>query len=179
MYNFTKEFDSTRPCIDVSGGHHGRKTDLYDFHCYEQFSDLETYLENFEKNDELDVPLLYCKGERKKYRKGLPVNLSECGGFSLSEKENYINTINEGAIQSEESWGYGKGETDANIFVQRYEELLSVIKKYNKISGFCYTQLYDVEQEQNGFYRYDRTDKLTEEQKQRIFNANCIFNKNF
>ena len=27
----------------------------------------------------------------------------------------------------------------------------------------CYTQLYDVEQEQNGIYRYDRTPKFDEE----------------
>ncbi|MBR0326291.1 MAG: hypothetical protein IIX09_00650 [Clostridia bacterium] len=26
--------------------------------------------------------------------------------------------------------------------------------------GFCYTQLYDVEQEQNGIYTYDRKPKL-------------------
>ena len=32
-----------------------------------------------------------------------------------------------------------------------------------KICGLCYTQLYDVEQEQNGVYYYDRTPKFTEE----------------
>jgi len=26
--------------------------------------------------------------------------------------------------------------------------------------GFCYTQLYDVEQEQNGLYTYERTAKF-------------------
>jgi hypothetical protein len=26
--------------------------------------------------------------------------------------------------------------------------------------GLCYTQLYDVEQEKNGLYRYDRTPKF-------------------
>ena len=28
--------------------------------------------------------------------------------------------------------------------------------------GFCYTQLYDVEQEQNGLYTYDREKKFSE-----------------
>ena len=28
--------------------------------------------------------------------------------------------------------------------------------------GLCYTQLYDVEQEQNGLYYYDRTPKFDE-----------------
>ena len=29
--------------------------------------------------------------------------------------------------------------------------------------GFCYTQLYDIEQEQNGLYTYDRRPKLNPE----------------
>ena len=29
--------------------------------------------------------------------------------------------------------------------------------------ALCYTQLYDVEQEQNGLYNYDRTPKFSEE----------------
>ena len=28
------------------------------------------------------------------------------------------------------------------------------------IMGFCYTQLYDVEQEKNGLYTYERTPKV-------------------
>ena len=172
VYQFTKEFDKTRPCVDVSGGHHGKKTDLYDFHCYEQLSDLKKYLDKFENEDILDVPLLYCKGERKKYQKGVPVNLSECGGFSLSDKESSVDTVNEGAVQSEDAWGYGKGETDANAFIKRYEDLIALLCEYKKNSGFCYTQLYDIEQEQNGFYYYDRRDKLTEDQKKRIRSMN-------
>ncbi len=34
--------------------------------------------------------------------------------------------------------------------------------------GFCYTQLYDIEQEQNGLYTYDRTKKFDEEIYDRI-----------
>lgn len=172
IYDFTKKIDKTRPCVDVSGGHHGQKTDLFDFHCYEQLSDLEKYLDRLEQNGILEVPLLYCKGERKKYRANFPVNLSECGGYSLSEHESDVDTVNEGSVQSEDAWGYGKGETDANAFVKRYEDLLNLLAKYKKLSGFCYTQLYDIEQEQNGFYRYDRSDKLNEEQKTRIKVAN-------
>ena len=29
-----------------------------------------------------------------------------------------------------------------------------------QIFGFCYTQLYDVEQERNGLYNYDRSEKF-------------------
>ena len=41
-----------------------------------------------------------------------------------------------------------------------------------KISGFCYTQLYDVEQEQNGLYTYDRRPKLGPEGMRRIAECN-------
>ena len=30
----------------------------------------------------------------------------------------------------------------------------------NKIFGFCYTQLYDIEQEKNGLYTYSREPKF-------------------
>ena len=30
----------------------------------------------------------------------------------------------------------------------------------NHVSGYCYTQLTDVEQEQNGVYNYDRSEKF-------------------
>ena len=32
-----------------------------------------------------------------------------------------------------------------------------------RICGFCYTQLTDVEQEQNGLYKYDRSRKFSDE----------------
>lgn len=174
VYAFTKIFDSTRPCVDVSGGHHGEKTDLFDFHCYEPLENIQKYLDEWEENGVLEVPLLYNKNEDKKYTGG-PVNISECGGFSLSDTIGNVDTVNEGAVQSEEAWGYGKGETDSEAFVKRYEELIVLLARYKKLSGFCYTQLYDIEQECNGFYRYDRSDKLTEEQKQRIKKINDIF----
>ena len=43
-----------------------------------------------------------------------------------------------------------------------------------KCWALCYTQLYDVEQEQNGFYDYHRNDKLTAEQKRAIRKINGL-----
>lgn len=168
VYEFTKSFDDTRPCVDVSGGFHGKKTDLYDFHCYESTEQIKVYLERLEKDSVLEVPLLSQKGLSTDYCEGQPVNISEYGGIALDGGQNSICTCNEGAVQSEEDWGYGKGEADADSFVERYCELTELLMGYKKLSGYCYTQLYDIEQEVNGFYYYDRSDKLTEEQKDRI-----------
>ena len=40
------------------------------------------------------------------------------------------------------------------------------------IAGFCYTQLTDVEQEQNGVYNYDRTPKGPAELFRKAFRGN-------
>jgi hypothetical protein len=162
--------------VDVSGGYHGNNTDLYDFHCYESYDNLKEYLDRLEEKDELFVPLLYDKDENTLlYEKGLPVNVSEFGGimFSKNKKESKVSSVNEGAVQSTESWGYGEGEADENAFAQRYKDLVELIKSYKKISGFCYTQLYDVEQEENGFFTYDRKPKLSQSAIEKI----CEYNK--
>ncbi len=172
VYDFTKRFDPTRPCVDTSGGHHGAKTDLYDFHSYEPEEVLKKYLIKLDEEDVLDVPLLYCEGETERYVKGLPVNVSEFGGISFNgETEEKVATVNGCAVSSEEAWGYGNGAEDGDAFVERFTGLVRTIMDCKKVSGYCYTQLYDIEQEQNGFYFYDRTDKLTEAQKDMIRDA--------
>ena len=47
--------------------------------------------------------------------------------------------------------------------------LTDVLLELEHISGFCYTQLTDVEQEQNGIYTYDRTEKFDMERVASIF----------
>jgi beta-galactosidase/beta-glucuronidase len=175
VYQVTKALDATRPCVDVSGGYHGNNTDLYDFHCYESYDNLKEYLDRLEQKDELFVPLLYDKGEDTLlYRKGLPVNVSEFGGimFSKNKAESKVSSVNEGAVQSTESWGYGEGEADETAFAQRYKDLVELIKSYKKISGFCYTQLYDVEQEENGFFTYDRKPKFSKSVVEILYECN-------
>lgn len=169
IYAFTKTLDPTRPVVDASGGHHGKTTDLFDFHCYKSVRELKEYLDRIQQEDIVAIPLLDCEGEPSSYRKGMPLNLSECGGISFGfvGAESATETANR-----ENAWGYGKGETDGDAFVERYRELIELIYRYDKLSGFCYTQLYDIEQEQNGFYYYDRTDKLTERQKDLICQIN-------
>ena len=59
-------------------------------------------------------------------------------------------------------------------FIKRFREMCVALLDNEKIMGFCYTQLTDVEQEQNGFYNYDRSDKLTDEQKIKIRELNGL-----
>jgi hypothetical protein len=47
--------------------------------------------------------------------------------------------------------------------VERFVGLTDTLIHTKKVCGLCYTQLYDVEQEQNGVYYFDRTAKFSEE----------------
>lgn len=176
VYFFTKQLDSTRPCVDVSGGHHCEYTDLFDFHSYELPSELSKYLNILDKEKVLDVQLLYDERENIKYDGNKAVNLSECGGFALVDKKSrsVVKTVNNDAVLAEDDWGYGEQETNANVFISRYKELIETIYSNKTISGFCYTQLFDIEQEKNGFFYYNRKSKLTKKQIEKIREINSL-----
>lgn len=52
--------------------------------------------------------------------------------------------------------------------MERYRGLTDAILDNTNINGFCYTQLYDVEQEQNGLYTYTRDEKFDAEELRKI-----------
>ena len=54
---------------------------------------------------------------------------------------------------------HGQPAEDEAQFLKRYEGLTSALLDNPKMMGFCYTQLYDIEQEQNGLYNYERAPK--------------------
>ena len=166
VYEFTKSYDSSRPCVDVSGGYHGKNTDLFDFHSYGTADVLKDILRRLEDNGELEVDLLYGT-EPHGFKKGMPVNVSEFGGIAMLDNSD-IPSVNEGAVLSEDAWGYGNGANSAEKFVERIISLVDVILDSPSVSGFCYTQLYDVMQEQNGLFTYDRKNKLSKEETERI-----------
>ncbi len=138
-YRVTKAMDPTRPVIDVSGGFHA-ETDIYDTHDYEQ--DPAVFAERYRPG----APL-YDRFEGKQHYDGkLPMFISEYGGIRWTDDE--------------KGWGYGKGPESAEEFIERYRGLTTALLKNEEHMGFCYTQLTDVEQEQNGLYTYDRRAKF-------------------
>ena len=96
---------------------------------------------------------------RQKYG-GEPVFISEYGGIKWE------------ADTSVKSWGYGDDVKSEEELAERYTGLTQAITSNPKILGFCYTQLYDVEQEQNGLYTYDRKKKFSDEIYEKIKAAN-------
>ena len=65
---------------------------------------------------------------------------------------------NKRAEAADNAWGYGNAPKTQEEFFARYKGLVSALLEAPNIMGFCYTQLYDVEQEVNGLYTYDRED---------------------
>ena len=137
-YQVTKAIDPTRPVIDTSGNFHvGPYTDIYDIHDYDQ--NVETYTEHNGKGVHETF-----KDRQKWY--GQPFFISEYGGIGWS--------LDSGA------WGYGNAPKTEEEFIARYKGLTEAMLNNPDCCAFCYTQLYDIEQEQNGLMFYDRTYKF-------------------
>ena len=159
VYDYTKAVDSTRPCIDTSGNFHV-KTDIYDLHDYSY--DVDFFKKNYDRfmtENYLYEHVLVDNPGRQKYN-GEPVFISEYGGIKWVSDE------------SIKSWGYGEDVKTPEEFAQRYVGLTDVIMSNYKMFGFCYTQLYDIEQEQNGLYTYDREKKFDDKIYDRIIAVN-------
>ena len=83
----------------------------------------------------------------------MPYFIDEVGGIKWAKDQ-------ERESQTE-SWGYGKPPKSQAEFLQRLEgQINGILELKDQVWGYCYTQLTDVEQEQNGVYYYDRTPKF-------------------
>ncbi|MBE6690785.1 MAG: beta-galactosidase [Ruminococcaceae bacterium] len=142
VYHVTKQFDPTRPVFDTSGSMHASVTDVYDVHDYTQ--NAEKFKALFTKGIR---PHMY--GDDNFPYKGQPYMVTEFGGIRWEVDGDGSN-----------AWGYGQAPTTEQEFLTRFEMMVSTLLQNPDCTGFCYTQLYDVEQEKNGLYTYDRVAKF-------------------
>ena len=70
--------------------------------------------------------------------------------------------------EGERGWGYGDAPKTEAEFLERFKGQVDVLLDNPCMFGFCYTQLTDVEQEENGLYTYDRKNKFPTEKIQKI-----------
>ncbi len=141
IHDVTKAADPTRPCIDTSGGYHV-KSDIYCTHDYCQ--DPAEFRERYAAL--MENGTLYNRFDDMEQYAGGPTFISEYGGIAWNMKEG--------------GWGYGEGPKSLEEFYDRFKGLTDVLLDNSEMLGLCYTQLTDVEQEQNGIYAYDRTPKF-------------------
>lgn len=168
LYDLTKAYDPTRPVIGSSGGDL-YITDIHDAHFYTHDGEkLQKLVLSGRYNEAPDFVysiwrLFQNKLLKKKTLLKLPCFVSEYGGLSY--------------LVDGKSWGYHGKYKDEEIFVEKYVELTNALFEVECI-GFCYTQLYDVEQEQNGLLKYNRSHKLSPESIEIIRHCNSQVKNN-
>jgi len=138
----TQTIDPTRPFLDTSGYVHLYPgTDVYDCHDYNQ--NPVTFAERFAQT--ADNPWSNSQEDPRSAYRGQPYFVSEYGGIRMDTGRD----VGEG-------WGYGGETVSIEKFFERYKALTDVLLDNPHMFAFCYTQLTDVEQEQNGIVFYDR-----------------------
>lgn len=150
LVSMTHSLDGTRPVIDNDGWEH-RRGDLLTIHTY-----MGTGAELDACFAGLDAVLAMQPGGRPMFAGdstylGQPILVTEFGGVK------YAPNSTEGA------WGYTQTD-DPDAYRAKLAELTGAVMHASLIQGFCYTQLTDVESEQNGLLTYRREPKLPLEQ---------------
>ncbi len=147
VYQATKALDPSRPVIDTSGNFHVI-TDIFDIHDYEQ--NVEKFSAKYEPMKSGGEP--YNNFPLRQTYGGQPYFISEYGGIWWNPDQ-----------LDDKSWGYGERPKSEEEFLARYKGLTTTLLDNPMMFGFCYTQLYDIEQEVNGLYTYNRKAKFDPE----------------
>jgi beta-galactosidase/beta-glucuronidase len=153
LFLATKAADPTRPVIDASGyAHRVAHTDVYDSHNYEQ--DPELFAKAMAGLAE-GAPYTNTAPDGTAWSTpyaGQPYFCSEFGGILWVPPED------RGA--DPDAWGYGTAPRTEEEWYRRFGGLVDALLDNPLMFGYCFTQLTDVFQEQNGVYRFDRGGKL-------------------
>lgn len=175
LYDMTRLLDPSRPINDASGGCH-IKTDIWTVHNYEQDpSKLKSILYSngrfFQTPNNPQGPTPANAGFNglhysadyiyPVYDGSMPYIIDEVGGIKWSDE-----------TARSDVWGYGAAPATKDEFLDRLSgQINSILELGDHVWGYCYTQLTDVEQEQNGIYRFDRSAKFDMDAIHRIFSS--------
>ncbi|MEO6809068.1 MAG: sugar-binding domain-containing protein [Isosphaeraceae bacterium] len=133
MVALTRQLDPTRLIEDNSPCNydHVAATDLNSWHFYiDDHERAWEHIDHVVAQSEPGSPFNHCPGE---VMNTAPLINSEYGSVSA------------GGGDRDVSWGF--------------RDLTTGLRKHNKIQGYIYTELSDIEWEHNGFFDYDRTPK--------------------
>ncbi|MGV3490377.1 MAG: glycoside hydrolase family 2 protein [Devosia sp.] len=149
LYWLTKALDPSRPVISNEGWEH-TFSDIIGVHDYTQHGSQLT--ERFGSAEAIAATLGTFKPNRKRQRliadeRDQPVMLTEFGGISFhpAAGQNWMGYV---TVASDEE------------YLAILKDLFDAIYASPELSGFCYTQLTDTQQEKNGLYDEARNPKL-------------------
>ena len=146
IVDLNRKLDPSRPSIDTSGWTHAiPDPEVLDAHNYDQdpASFRHTWNDGFVASLGLDLPERYGVQARPT----VPFMISEYGGIGWS--------------LDPDAWGYGNTPATVDEYYARFKGLSEALLDNRYLFGLCYTQLTDIEQEQNGVYNYDRSEKFS------------------
>lgn len=151
LYNIVKAYDNTRLIIGNDGWEHV-KTDVLAVHDYNSNFNLLKKAWNNKEEAILKPPSLTSMrqnfAENYKYD-NQPIIISEFGGIACANENEF-----------KDSWGYGNRPKSKDEAFERFKNLIETVMNIEYLSGFCYTQLTDVEQEINGLLDYKHMSKF-------------------
>ena len=159
IVSVTRQLDATRPVIDNDGWEHTDVTDIIAIHDYSHTGDRlrERYVEALAGGP---LPPATWTGSRQIFARGSryhgqPVMLTEVGGFLL------LPDLPE--EQLDRMYRIYDSFNSPDELLQMYRGLMEGIGHLTFVTGFCYTQLTDIEQEINGLLTFDRQPKVDPE----------------
>lgn len=152
LYHLIHSIDTTRPVIS-NDGWEMTESDLGAIHHYGhgEMDEKEKYL-RFKQDLKTKEQILNANpADRAIYADGFehqgePILLTEFGGIGYKKDD-------------QDGWGYSSVDND-EAFISEYKRVLEAVYESEILAGFCYTQLYDVEQEINGLLTYNRKPKI-------------------
>ena len=187
VYKLTHALDPTRPVNTASGG---TLTPYYDICCMHNYKQDPEVLKKSVYNPETGE--FYNNKTRaqavkhhsanvvvgeswtryplvvEKYTGGKPYLIDEFGGIKCLE----VNPTKD-VKGRKTSWGYGDSAITREDFYKRLEgQVNALLSISEQVWGYCYTQLTDVEQEENGIFYYDRKAKYDSSRLKSIFGKN-------
>lgn len=159
----TRAIDPSRPVIESSGyAHTIPDPEVLDAHDYDQNPESfrARYESMFSGAGLNSLSPQYGTAQST----NLPFMVSEYGGIGWG--------IEEGG------WGYGNAPKTLDEFYARLKGLTDALLDNPHVFGYCYTQLTNVEQEQNGIFMFDRTPKFDLDKLKAILGREAAYEKN-
>lgn len=155
IYYLSKAIDNERPIIVNDGWEH-TISDIIALHDYEESG--KVFKERYQNADDILGNRVSHNGDKYAFADGFeyngqPVMITEYGGIAFNE---------------DSGWGYGNQVETEEEFLDRYQKITDSIKQIPYISGYCYTQITDVQQEINGLLNEDRTPKIALEKIKKV-----------
>lgn len=153
LYHLLHSLDSTRLVIsndgwemtvsDITAVHNYQHGQLEEVEKFKKFNKDIGSKEGILESQSANRPI-YADGFSYQ---GEPILLTEFGGIGYK-------------VGEQSGWGYTTVSSEEE-FTSEYQRIMKTVFESEILFGFCYTQLYDVEQEINGLLTYDRKPKCS------------------